>query len=62
MPRNRRSDETKLNPATSSTFSLRTTIPSFIVSSKELGKGDRFRWKISGDKLEIEIIRAGEKE
>jgi len=55
MPKNSRADESILHPATSSGGSLRTTIPAFIVSQMNLKKGTIFRWKISGEKLEIEI-------
>ena len=55
MPKNQRSDESILNPATSKKRSLRTTVPAFIVDQFELKKGDVFRWKIDGTKLVVEI-------
>lgn len=55
MAKNQRSDESILNLATSQRRSLRTTVPAFIVDQFDLKQGDTLRWKISGDKLEIEL-------
>jgi hypothetical protein len=58
MTRNARADESVLHPASTNSFSLRTTIPSWVVAKFELKKGDKFRWHIS-DKgyLAIEVIK-----
>ncbi|NCU33410.1 MAG: AbrB/MazE/SpoVT family DNA-binding domain-containing protein [Candidatus Moranbacteria bacterium] len=56
MAKNIRADESVLHPATSKSSSLRTTIPSFIVSQLELKKGDKFRWYIEKGFLAIEVI------
>jgi len=46
MTKNARADESVLNPATTNSMSLRTTIPSYIVAKLELKRGHRFRWCI----------------
>ena len=46
IPKNSRADESVLHKATPTGHSLRTTIPSFIISSLSLKKGDLFRWEI----------------
>jgi hypothetical protein len=55
MAKNSRSDESILNLATSQRRSLRTTVPAFIIDQFDLKQGDILRWKILGDKLEIEL-------
>lgn len=55
MTKNTRSDESILNLATSKRRSLRTTVPAFIMDQFELKQGDRFQWKIDGDKLVVEM-------
>jgi antitoxin component of MazEF toxin-antitoxin module len=55
MPKNTRADESILNLASSKRRSLRATVPSFIVDQFDLKQGDVLRWKISGDKLVIEM-------
>jgi hypothetical protein len=63
MPRNRRADETVLSLVTKNSESLKATVPAFIVSSLELGKGGVFRWRIGNSSLVIEIRRKkGDKE
>lgn len=57
MPRNPRSNETVLNPATKEGSSLRTTIPAFIKDQFGLEKGDRLRWTIDGERLVVEIVK-----
>jgi hypothetical protein len=57
MAKNARADESVLNPATTNSLSLRTTIPSYIVAKLELKKGHRFRWCIESEGLRIEIMR-----
>lgn len=57
MPRNVRADESVLNPATTKSASLRTTIPGYLVAKLELKKGDRFRWEIENDKLCVQVIK-----
>lgn len=46
IPKNHRADETKLHSASTSGNSLRTTVPSFIISTLSLEKGDILRWEI----------------
>jgi len=58
MPKNTSADLTKLNYATSTRRSFRTSVPAFISAQYDLEKGDQFKWKILGDdKIEIEIVR-----
>ncbi|MCP3684965.1 MAG: AbrB family transcriptional regulator [bacterium] len=46
MSKNKRPDETKLQPATSTGNSLRATVPGFIINQFDLKKGDKLRWSI----------------
>jgi len=55
MPKNTRADESILNLASSKRRSLRATVPSFIVDQFELKQGDKFKWRIEGGKLVIEM-------
>jgi hypothetical protein len=55
MAKNSRSDESILNLATSKRRSLRTTVPAFIMDQMSLKPGDKFQWRIEGDKLVIEM-------
>ena len=55
MSKNTRSDESILNLATSKRRSLRTTVPAFIIDQFGLKQGDKFQWRIDGDKLSIEM-------
>jgi hypothetical protein len=55
MSKNQRTDESILNLATSKRRSLRTTVPAFIIDQFELKQGDKFQWKIDGDKLVVEM-------
>jgi len=57
MAKNARADESVLNPATTNSMSLRTTIPGYIVAKLELKKGHRFRWCIESEGLRIEVMR-----
>ena len=57
MPRNSRADESILNPATTKSTSLRTTIPGYLVAKIELKKGDRFRWQMDNEGLCIQVIK-----
>lgn len=58
MPKNERADESKLNYANSSNRSLRVTVPLYIVDTLKLRKGDALRWKISGNRLIIDVKRS----
>jgi hypothetical protein len=49
MSRGLNADETKLNYANNTKTSLKTTIPSFIVSQFQLDNGDIIKWAISTD-------------
>ena len=62
MPRNLRADESILNSATSTSGSLRVTIPSFIVAKENLKKGDTFRWHRVKGGLFIEIFNVNKEE
>ena len=55
MSKNPRTDESILNLATSKRRSLRTTVPAFIIDQCSLKPGDKFQWKIEGDKLVVEM-------
>ena len=55
MSKNPRTDETILNLATSKRRSLKTTVPAFIIDQCDLKQGDKFQWKIEGNKLTVEI-------
>jgi len=55
MAKNARTDESILNLATSKRRSLRTTVPAFIIDQLGLKPGDKFQWKIEGDKLVVEM-------
>ena len=57
MPKNPKSNQTILNPATSTGESLRTTIPSFIKNQFKIGKGDLLEWEIEGNHLVVRIVR-----
>ena len=59
MSKNVRADESVLNLATSTGSSLRTTIPSWIVTKFGLKKGDTFRWHIGekGEYLYVEVFK-----
>lgn len=56
MPKNARSDETILQPASGTGNSLRVTVPAFLINMLDLKKGDRFRWKIDADQIVIKIV------
>jgi hypothetical protein len=60
MPKNKRTDETLLYPASSKGKSLRVIIPAFIICSLDLKKGDRLRWTINGKRLEAIIVKCND--
>ena len=55
MSKNPRTDESILNLATLKRRSLRDDIPAFIMDLMNLKPGDKFQWKIEGDRLVIEM-------
>ena len=59
MPKNPETNITVLNPATSTSKSLRATIPAFITSQYQLKKGDALRWKL-GENIIVEIVKKEE--
>ncbi len=61
MPKNPETNITILNSATSTSTSLRATIPAFIASQFQLHKGDALRW-ILGECITVEIVKKDELE
>jgi len=61
MPKNPETNITVLNLATSTSTSLRATIPAFIASQYQLHKGDALRW-ILGECITVEIVKKDELE
>jgi len=49
-------NETVLNPATSKSNSLRTTVPMFIINQFKLKQGDKLRWSFKAEKAKLIII------
>jgi hypothetical protein len=56
MPKNFETNITVLNSATSTSKSLRATVPAFITSQFQLKKGDALRW-IIGKCITVEIVK-----
>ena len=62
MPKNERQNETKVNPATTTGDSLRTTIPKFIVDQFNIKPGTILVWKIKDEThIMVEVKRDGAK-
>jgi len=61
MPKNVETNITVLNAATSTSKSLRATVPAFITSQYQLKKGDALRWCIS-ENIVVEIVKKDELE
>ena len=62
MPRTK-GETTKLVNAKTSSDSLRTTVPSFIVKAMELGEGDTLSWKIESLTeclITVKVIKSGD--
>ena len=56
-------ETTKLVNAKTSSDSLRTTVPSFIVKAMELGEGDNLSWKIESLTellITVKVIKSGD--
>ena len=49
-------NETILNPATSKSKSLRTTVPMFIINQFNLKQGDKLKWSFKAEEGKLVII------
>ena len=56
MPKNVETNITVLTSATSTSKSLRATVPAFITSQYQLKKGDALRWFL-GKNIIVEIVK-----
>jgi len=56
MPKNVETNITVLTSATSTSKSLRATVPAFITSQYQLKKGDALRWCI-GENITVEVVK-----
>jgi hypothetical protein len=57
MAKSSRQDESILNPATSKSNSLRTTVPAYIVNQFDLKKGDKLNWGIENGSVVIQVAK-----
>jgi hypothetical protein len=57
MAKSSRPDESILNPATSKSSSLRTTVPAYIVNNFDLKKGDKLNWCIENGTVVIQVAK-----
>ncbi|MCX6701272.1 MAG: AbrB/MazE/SpoVT family DNA-binding domain-containing protein [Methanomicrobiales archaeon] len=61
MAKSSRHDESVLQPATSKSNSLRTTVPVSIVNQFNLKKGDKLNWGIEDGAVVIQVAKQGNK-
>ena len=61
MAKSSRHDESVLQPATSKSNSLRTTVPVSIVNQFDLKKGDKLNWGIEDGAVVIQVAKQGNK-
>ncbi len=59
MAKSSRHDESVLQPATSKSNSLRTTVPVSIVNLFDLKKGDKLNWGIEDGAEVIQVAKQG---
>jgi len=57
MAKSSRHDESVLQPATSKSKSLRTTVPAFLVDQFDLKKGDKLSWAIENGAVVIQVAK-----
>jgi hypothetical protein len=57
MAKSSRHDESVLNPATSKSNSLRTTVPAYIVNLYDLKKGDKLTWGIENGSVVVQMAK-----
>ncbi len=57
MAKSSRHDESVLQPATSKSNSLRTTVPVSIVNKFDLRKGDKISWSIENGAVVIQVAK-----
>ena len=57
MAKSSRHDESVLQPATSKSNSLRTTVPVSIVNQFDLKKGDKLNWAIENGAVVIQVAK-----
>ena len=57
MAKSSRHDESVLQPATSKSNSLRTTVPVSIVNQFDLKKGDKLSWGVENGAVVIQVAK-----
>ena len=57
MAKSSRHDESVLQPATSKSKSLRTTVPAFLANQFDLKKGDKISWSIENGAVVIQVAK-----
>ncbi len=57
MAKSSRHDESVLQPATTKSNSLRTTVPVSVVNQFDLKKGDKISWSIENGSVIIQVAR-----
>ena len=57
MAKSSRHDESVLQPATSKSNSLRTTVPVSIVNMFELRKGDKLSWGVENGSVVVRVVK-----
>lgn len=57
MAKSSRPNESILNPATSKSSSLRTTVPAYIINNFDLKKGDKLNWCIENGFVVIKVAK-----